>query len=92
MTATVTRRERTKAARPREKTLAIKIKPVQPDRSKIELGDDAAARHWVKTLGVSRDAITAAIEKVGPNPETVRKEIARDAINDKESIAAAEPK
>ena len=65
--------------------MTIKIQPVQPDRSKIELTDDAVARHWVKTLGAPREAIAAAIEKVGANPETVRKELARVEIDNKDA-------
>jgi len=47
----------------------------KPDRSRIDLTDDAIARQWVKKLGRSRDEIAAAIEKVGDNCETVRKEL-----------------
>ena len=47
----------------------------KPDRSRIDLSDDAIARQWVKKLGRSRDEIAAAIEKVGDNCETVRKEL-----------------
>jgi hypothetical protein len=47
----------------------------KPDRSRIDLSDDAIARQWVKKLGRSRDDIAAAIEKVGDNCETVRKEL-----------------
>lgn len=72
--------------------MTIKIQPVLPDRSKIELTDDAVARHWVKTLGASREEIAAAIEKVGANPETVRKELARVAIDENEANRAAAAK
>ena len=61
--------------------MTIKIQPMLSDRSKIELTDDAVARHWVKTLGASREEIAAAMEKVGANPETVRKELTRVAID-----------
>jgi hypothetical protein len=47
----------------------------KPDRNKIDLSDDAVARQWVKKLGHSREAIAAAILKVGANCETVRKEL-----------------
>ena len=47
----------------------------KPDRNRIDLSDDAIARQWVKKLGRSRDEIAAAIEKVGDNCETVRKEL-----------------
>lgn len=57
--------------------MSIQIQPVQPDRGKVELSDEAVARHWLKTFGVSREDLAAAIEKVGHDPETVRKELAR---------------
>lgn len=47
----------------------------KPDRSRIDLSDDAIARQWVKKLGRSREEIEAAIEKVGDNCETVKKEL-----------------
>lgn len=65
--------------------MTLKIQPVHPDRSKIDLTDDAVARHWMKTLGASRVEIEAAIEKVGPVLETVRKELMRAAIDENEA-------
>ena len=47
----------------------------KPDRSRIDLSDDAIARQWVKQLGHPREEIEAAIEKVGDNCETVKKEL-----------------
>jgi hypothetical protein len=72
--------------------MTLKIQPVPPDRSKIELSDDAVARHWVKTLGASREEIAAAMEKVGANPDTVRKELMRVAIDESEASRAAAEK
>jgi hypothetical protein len=37
----------------------------QPDRSKINMSEDFEVRHWLKALGVSRDAPTRAVDKVG---------------------------
>ncbi len=51
------------------------IRPVKPDRSRISLTDDDLARWWSRNLGRSREDIAAAIEKVGDNCETVRKEL-----------------
>ena len=48
---------------------------VKPDRSRIDLTDETLARQWAKKLGRSRDDIAAAIEKVGDNCESVRKEL-----------------
>ncbi len=53
------------------------IPPVKGDRSRVDLTNDALIRHWTKTLGVSRVEIMTAVEKVGDNPETVRKELSR---------------
>jgi hypothetical protein len=51
------------------------IRPVKPDRSRIDLSDHAVARLWTKKLGHSREAIAAAIDKVGDNCDTVRKQL-----------------
>lgn len=59
--------------------MGIKINPLRHDRGKVELEDEAVARHWTDTFGATRDEILAAVEKVGNNPETVRKELARIA-------------
>lgn len=52
-----------------------KVSRTKPDRSRIDLSDDGIARQWVKKLGKPREVIEAAIEKVGDNCETVRKEL-----------------
>ena len=54
----------------------MKISPVKPDRSRIALTSDALIRHWTKELDARKEEIIAAIEKVGDNPDTVRKELA----------------
>ena len=53
------------------------INPVKEDRSRVNLANSALVRHWTKTLGVSKAEIVRAVEKVGDNAETVRKELAR---------------
>ena len=55
------------------------INPVKEDRSRVDLTNGALVKRWTKTLGVSKAAIVAAVEKVGDNPDTVRKELARKA-------------
>ena len=65
------------------------IRPMSADRSKIDLSDDVIARSWIKSLRASREEIATAIEKVGPNADTVRKEIAREKIDQSEARAAA---
>jgi hypothetical protein len=39
------------------------------------LSDDTVARGWKKKLGKSKEQIAAAIEKVGDNAETVKREL-----------------
>jgi transcription antitermination factor NusA-like protein len=53
----------------------MKITPVRPDRSTIDLTEQAAARAWVKQLGKSKDEIAAAIGKVGNSAQAVKKEL-----------------
>jgi hypothetical protein len=53
----------------------MRINRVKPDRGRIDLSDDEVARAWVKRLGRSKEEIAAAIEKVGDNAETVKKEL-----------------
>jgi len=48
---------------------------LKPDRSRIDLTDDSIARHWSKRFGKSVKEIAAAIEKVGDNAQTVKKEL-----------------
>ena len=55
----------------------MKVTPDKPTRVHIDLNDEVAMRGWVKKLGKSKEEIAAIIEKVGPNVETVKKEIER---------------
>lgn len=47
----------------------------QPDRSKINMSEDFEVRYWLKALGVSKDQLLRAIEKVGNSAAAVRKEL-----------------
>ena len=64
----------------------MKIHPLKPERIKIDLTDETVARGWVKKLGKSKEEIAAAIEKVGDNAETVKKEL--DASPDQKAHPA----
>jgi hypothetical protein len=55
----------------------MKTTSSRPHRLSIDLSDEIAARAWVKKLGKSKEEIAAAIERVGDNAETVKKELAR---------------
>ncbi|HET7680809.1 MAG TPA: DUF3606 domain-containing protein [Xanthobacteraceae bacterium] len=65
----------------------MKITPDKPHRTTIDLTDEVAARAWVKKLGRSRAEIAAAIEKVGDNAETVKKELAREDLSKPAKLA-----
>lgn len=47
----------------------------QPDRSRINLGEDYEVKYWTKHLGVSREQLVMAVEKVGNSAAAVRKEL-----------------
>jgi hypothetical protein len=54
-------------------------KPVKPDRSRIDMADEAQVRHWTKKFGVDREKLQRAVEKVGPVIKTVAKELGHAA-------------
>ncbi|MEH2513650.1 hypothetical protein V1291_005004 [Nitrobacteraceae bacterium AZCC 1564] len=47
----------------------------QPDRSRINLSEDYEVKYWRKHLGVSREQLAKAVEKVGNSAAAVRKEL-----------------
>jgi uncharacterized protein DUF3606 len=47
------------------------------DRSKINMHEDYEVKYWTKQLGVSRDELEKAIDKVGNSAAAVRKELGR---------------
>lgn len=48
----------------------------QPDRSKINMQEACEVRSWTHALGVSREELQRAVEKVGNSAAAVRKELA----------------
>jgi hypothetical protein len=55
---------------------------VQPDRSKINMNEDYEVKYWTHALGVSREALQKAVDKVGNSAAAVRKELGlKDASN-----------
>ena len=52
------------------------LQQIKPDRLHIDPNDKAAVAHLMRSSGRSREEVLAAIEKVGSNIETVRKELA----------------
>jgi hypothetical protein len=47
----------------------------QRDRSKINMHEDFEAKYWTKALGVSKDQLQRAVDKVGNSAAAVRKEL-----------------
>jgi hypothetical protein len=47
----------------------------QPDRSKINMHEDYEVKYWTKSLGVSREELQKAVDKVGNSAAAVRKEL-----------------
>ena len=47
------------------------------DRSKISMGEDHEVRYWTKHLGISRDELQKAVDKVGNSAAAVRKQLGR---------------
>jgi hypothetical protein len=47
----------------------------QPDRSKINMHESHEVKYWAHQLGVSRDRLQQAVDKVGNSAVAVRKEL-----------------
>ena len=54
-----------------------KINRVQPDRSRINMGEDFEVKYWIKHLDVSREELQRAVDKVGNSASAVRKELGK---------------
>ena len=50
-------------------------KKEQPDRSKINMHQPHEVKYWARTLGVSKEELQKAVDKVGNSAATVRKEL-----------------
>ena len=50
-------------------------KRVMPDRSKIAVESEAEVKYWIKHLGVTREELERAVERVGNSAASVRKEL-----------------
>jgi hypothetical protein len=55
-------------------------KRASPDRSKIDVEDENQVKYWTKALGISKDDLLEAIDKVGNAAATVRKELQRRGL------------
>ena len=47
----------------------------QRDRSKVNMHEDFEVKYWTKELGVSREELQKAADKVGNSAAAVRKEL-----------------
>ena len=47
----------------------------QSDRSKINMNEDHEVKHWTHALGVSKEELQKAVDKVGNSAAAVRKEL-----------------
>ena len=48
---------------------------LQPDRSKINMHEDHEVKYWSHALGVSREVLQRAVDKVGNSAAAVRTEL-----------------
>ncbi len=51
------------------------IKKAAPDRSKIAMGEEREVKYWTRHLGVTREQLQRAVDKVGNAAAAVRKEL-----------------
>jgi hypothetical protein len=52
-----------------------KTKTGNPDRQRISLSEDYEVRNWAQHFGVTEKALRAAVARVGPSAEDVRREL-----------------
>lgn len=48
----------------------------QPDRSKINMQEAHEVKYWTHALGISKEELQKAVDKVGNSAAAVRKELA----------------
>jgi len=51
----------------------------EPDRSMINMREDYEVKYWTRHLGVSREELQSAVEKVGNSAAAVRKQLGKAA-------------
>jgi hypothetical protein len=49
----------------------------QPDRSKINMHEAFEVKYWTHAIGISKEELQKAVDKVGNSAAAVRKELAR---------------
>jgi hypothetical protein len=60
-----------------EEIMRDKLTKRSPDRNKIAMDDDNEVKYWTKHLGVTREELQRAIDKVGNSAVSVRKELGK---------------
>jgi hypothetical protein len=73
---------------PQRKSIPDKVRP---DRSKISISDEAEVGFWTKHLGVTRDELLRAIEKVGNSAASVRKQLEDKSRQDSSQPGPSQP-
>ncbi len=50
-----------------------------PDRSKIAVGEEHEVKYWTKHLGISKEELQRAVDKVGNSAAAVKKELGKQS-------------
>lgn len=59
--------------------MAALTSKVPPLRNRIAMAEELEVKYWTKHLGVTRDELQRAIDKVGNSAAAVRKELGKTA-------------
>ena len=51
----------------------------QPDRSKINMGEDYEVKYWTRHFGVTREELQKVVDRVGNSAAAVAKEFGKAA-------------
>lgn len=54
-----------------------RTKVAKPDRDRINVSEDYELRDWSEKFGVTPDRLKAAVDKVGPMADDVRRELGK---------------
>ena len=54
---------------------------VQPDRSKINMHEAHEVKYWTHALGITRDDLQKAVDKVGSSAAAVRKQLSLESAH-----------
>ena len=54
---------------------------VQPDRSKINMHEEHEVKYWTHALGITRDDLQKAVDKVGSSAAAVRKQLSLESAH-----------